>query len=96
MAHYKQLCAICKKNMVLMSFRKKFPICVDCELKQIDGEIENPKFKKLFDIPVKFYRENDFLRDIKKKYLMYGFLTEKQIAAFKKTVKEMQKDLKKG
>lgn len=88
------MCVICRKNMALMSYKKRFPICVECELKQIDEKVEEPKFKKLFDIPLEFYRETPFLRDIKRKYLMTGFLTEKQVSAFKKTVGELKKEKK--
>ena len=57
---------------------------------ELKGEIKNKKFKKMFDIPEEFYKENLFLRSIKINYLRYGKLTEKQIAAFKKTVKNMK------
>ena len=56
------------------------------------GEIKDPKMKKMFDIPEEFYKENSFLRDIKIKYLKFGELTEKQIAAFKKTVENLKKE----
>lgn len=56
------------------------------------GEIEDPKMKKFFDIPKEFYKENAFLRSIKINYLKYGNLTEKQIEAFKKTVKKMKEN----
>ncbi|MDD5331536.1 MAG: hypothetical protein PHE43_01785 [Candidatus Nanoarchaeia archaeon] len=91
MVKYKQRCGLCKKNMVIMTYGKRFPICVQCEMKQINDDIEDPKFKKMFDIDKKFYEENSFLRDIKKKYLAYGVLSEKQIEAFKKTVAKLKK-----
>ncbi len=59
------------------------------------GEIKDPKMKKMFDIPEEFYEENSFLRDIKIKYLKWGELSERQIAAFKKTVKERKEKAKK-
>ena len=55
------------------------------------GEIKDPKMKKMFNIPEEFYKKNSFLRDIKIRYLKWGELTERQINAFKKTVKEMKK-----
>ena len=58
----------------------------------MQGEIKDPKMKKMFDIPEEFYKENSFLRDIKIKYLQWGELTEKQIEAFKKTVEKMKKE----
>ena len=87
---YKQLCVRCKKNYVLVTYRQKFPLCYDCQKNELKGEIKNKKFKKMFDIPEEFYKENLFLRSIKINYLRYGKLTEKQIAAFKKTVKNMK------
>ena len=69
---------------------KQFPICVECHMKRINKEIKDPKFKKLFDIPNKLYKENLFLRNIKETYQRFENLTEKQIEAFKKTVKDMK------
>ena len=54
------------------------------------GEIKDPKMKKMFDIPEEFYKDNAFLRDIKIKYLKWGELTENQINAFKKVVKDLK------
>ncbi|MBU0459867.1 MAG: hypothetical protein KKH52_00560 [Nanoarchaeota archaeon] len=87
---FKQRCALCKENMVVMYSYKQFPICVKCHMKKIDQPIKGAKFKKLFDIPQKFYEENYFLRNIKEAYIRFDNLTEKQIEAFKKTVKEMK------
>ncbi len=56
------------------------------------GNIKDPKMKKMFDIPEEFYRQNSFLRDIKVKYIKWKELTEKQVAAFKKVVKEMKEE----
>jgi hypothetical protein len=87
---FKQKCFRCRKNYVVVTRRSRFVLCYDCQKKELEGEITDPKMKKLFDIPEDFYRENSFLRDIKVKYLRYGELTDKQVAAFKKVVKEMQ------
>ena len=65
-------------------------MCWDCQKKELNGEIKDPKMKKMFNIPQEFYKENSFLRDIKVKFLRYGQLSEKQLAAFKKVVKEMK------
>ena len=81
---------MCKKNMVLITGRNQFPICYDCQKAELAGEIKDPKMKKMFDIPEEFYKQNGFLRAIKSNYLKFGKLTEKQIDAFKKTVKELQ------
>lgn len=84
--------------MVLMTSRSQFPICYDCEKAQLQGEIKDPEMKKMFDIPEEFYKNNSFLRSIKKNYLRFGNLTEKQIEVFKKVVEDMknkeQQDLK--
>ena len=48
---FKQRCAICKDNMVVIFSYKQFPICIDCHMKQINKPIEDAKVKKLFDIP---------------------------------------------
>lgn len=80
---------MCKKNMVLITGRNQFPICYDCQKKELSGEIKDPKMKKMFNIPEEFYKENGFLRSIKSNYLKFGKLSDKQIDAFKKTVKEM-------
>ena len=88
---YKQKCFICKKNYVVVTGRQRWVICYDCQKSELKGEIKDPKMKKMFNIPEEFYKENSFLRDIKSKYLKYKELTENQINAFKKVVKEMKK-----
>jgi len=87
---YKHKCVRCKTNYVLATRRDKFPVCYECQKKEMQGEITDPKLKKMFDIPEEFYKSNSFLRDIKIKYLRYGSISEKQIEAFKKTVKDMK------
>ena len=57
----------------------------------MEGEIKDSEMKKMFDIPIEFYRENMFLRDIKINYLRFGKLSERQVEAFKKVVKQMKK-----
>ncbi len=89
MAKYKQKCAQCKKNYVLVTGRQ-FPICYDCQKTELAGKVSDPKMKRMFSIPEKYYKENSFLRSIKINYLKFGSLSEKQIDAFKKTVKEMK------
>ena len=61
---------------------------MDCEMKVVEQEVEDKEFKKLFQIPIEWYKENSFLRSIRYQYGRWGSLTEKQIEAFKKTVKE--------
>ena len=58
----------------------------------MEGEIEDPKMKKMFDIPEEFYKKNSFLRDIKVNYLRYENLSDRQIEAFKKTVERMKEE----
>ena len=87
---FKQLCFKCKKNYVLVTGKEKFVKCYDCEKHGLAQEIKNSKMKKLFDIPVEFYKENIFLRNIKLYYLKFGKLSEKQIEAFKKTANELR------
>ncbi len=74
-----------------MKARRQRPLCIDCEMKQLFEEpIDNPKYEKLFNIPKELYLGSYFLRDIRRKYNMLGFVTERQESAFKRTVKEMQ------
>jgi hypothetical protein len=89
-ARFKQKCAMCKENWVEMFSTRQFPICVKCHMKQIDKEIKDPKMKKLLGIPNKLYEKSSFLRNIKQSYLRFENLSEKQIEAFKKTVKELK------
>ncbi|MBW3022577.1 hypothetical protein KY308_00545 [Candidatus Woesearchaeota archaeon] len=91
-AQYKQKCSLCKKNFVIVTYKNRYPMCYDCQKQEMQGEIKDPKIKKLLDIPEKFYKENAFLRDIKINYLKYGNLSEKQIEAFKKTVEKMKEE----
>lgn len=87
---YKQKCNRCRKNYVIVTGRNRFPLCYDCQKSQLQGEVTEPKMKKLFDIPERYYQENAFLRDIKINYLRFGRLSEKQIEFFKKAVKKMK------
>jgi hypothetical protein len=89
MVQYKQKCKRCP-NFVLVTSRGQWPVCYDCQKKEMSGEIKDPKMKKLFAIPDEFYRGNSFLRSIKVYYLRFGKLSDKQLEAFKKTVKELK------
>lgn len=89
-AQFKQLCALCKKNYVLMSSKERFPVCYDCHKPQMSKDVKDPKMKKLFDIPEEYYKNNIFLRNIKINYLRFGSLTENQVNAFKKTVEKIK------
>ena len=86
---YKQLCAICKKNHVLISARGQFPICTSCSMRQINQPIADETFRKLFAIDQKLYEESSFLRSIKSNYLRFGSLSDKQIEVFKKVAAEL-------
>lgn len=87
---YKQKCIRCKINYVAATYRQRYVVCHDCQEKEMKSEIKDPKMKKLFNIPEDFYKKNSFLKDIKLNYVRYENLTEKQISAFKKAVKEMK------
>jgi hypothetical protein len=80
----------CKKNYVITTTSQKYVICYECQKDLLIGEIKDPMFKKLFDIPEDYYKTNAFLRNIKINYLRYYSLTENQISAFKKTVEKMK------
>jgi hypothetical protein len=87
---FKQKCDKCKKNYVVITRRQRFVQCYDCQKAELEGEIKDPKMKKMFDIPDEYYRKNLFLRNIKISYLKFGTLSEKQIEAFEKTVQKMK------
>lgn len=92
MASYKQKCNKCKKNFVLVSGRNTYVVCHDCQKADLAKEITDPEMKKFFDLPEEYYKENNFLRNIKIAYLRYGKLTEKQKAAFEKTVAKIKEE----
>ena len=94
MVMFKQKCFRCKKNYVKVGRNQRFVVCYDCQKKEMQGEVKDPKNRKMFDIPEDFYKENSFLRDIKVKAIMFGELTENQINAFKKTVARMKEEAK--
>ncbi len=87
---YKQKCSRCKKNYVPVARIKGYVLCYECQKGELKQEITDPKMKKFFDIPERFYRENAFLRSIKVNYLRYGSLSERQIETFKKAVEKMK------
>jgi hypothetical protein len=91
MVQFKQKCYTCKKNYVTVSSRNQYGVsCFECQEKQMQGEITDPKMKEMFDIPDEYYRENSFLRSIKINYLKYGNLSERQIEAFKSSVEKLR------
>lgn len=87
---YKQKCAKCRTNYVIVTYRNRYAVCYECQESEMTGEIKDPKMKKMFNVPEEFYKESSFLRDIKINYLKWGKLSEKQIAAFKKVVEKMK------
>ena len=89
MAKFKQKCSRCRKNYVIITRRENYPICYECQKSQLQGDIEDPAMKKLFDIPEELYKENMFLRNIKISYLKYQSLTEKQIEALEQIQKNV-------
>lgn len=92
MAKFKILCYRCKKNYVVASWSDKFVKCYDCSKDESSVPIEDPKMKKMFDIPEEFYKDNSFLRNIKLSYIRNKSLSDRQIEAFKETVKKLKKD----
>jgi hypothetical protein len=91
---FKQKCAKCKKNYVLATSRTGYVICYECQKASLVGEITDPAYKKLLEIPEEYYKENSFLRNIKANYLKYHSLTEPQVAAFEKVVAKMKEEKK--
>ncbi len=79
---------------MVRSGRSRFAVCIECEMREIKKPVNDAMYKKLFDIPSDWYKENHFLRSVRFQYGRYGDLSEKQIEAFKKTVKEMKEGKK--
>jgi len=90
MVQYKERCKLCKNEWALVNYRVRFPVCLKCQMKQLNQEVTDPEFKKMFDIDKDLYEQNSFLRDIKIKYIRFGQLSEKQIETFKRVAKEMK------
>ncbi len=96
MASYKQRCSVCKEQWVLVSsWKTTFPVCTVCEMKEVQEPLEDAALAKLFDIPLAWYEQNSFLRSIRYQYGRFGRLTDKQLEAFKKTLKDMKAQDKK-
>ena len=94
---FKQKCSKCRKNYVIVTRRNdRYAVCYDCQKDKMQGEIKDPKMKKMFTIPDEFYKQSTFLRDIKIKYLQFGNLTENQVNAFIKVVDKMKEESKKS
>jgi hypothetical protein len=94
-AKYKQKCVRCRDNYIVVTWKTKYPICYDCQKKEMVGEIKDPAMKKMFKIPKELYKENMFLRSIKINYLKFGSLSERQVEAFKDAVKKIKAAKKK-
>ena len=58
-------------------------------MKSFASPVTDPKFIKLFDIPQEIYEQSSFLRDVRYQYGRFGNLSEKQVTAFQKVVKEL-------
>ena len=86
---FKQRCAMCKDNMVIIFSHRQFPICVDCHMKRITKPVTEKAYKFL-NISNDLYKQSTFLRNIKESYQRFDKLSEKQIDAFKKVVKELK------
>ena len=59
-------------------------------MKEIDKPIEDPAFKKLFDIDKSLYERSSFLRNVKSSYLRFGKLSDKQIETFREVVENFK------
>lgn len=92
---YQQKCLTCKKNMVLIRHPRQRAVCTDCQMKSFSTPVTDPKFIKLFDINPAYYEQSSFLRDVRYQYGRFGNLSEKQISAFQRVVKELS-DREKG
>ncbi len=90
---FKLKCIKCKKNYQLATRRDKWVLCYECHKPQMQGKVKDSKIEKMFDIPEELYKRSMFLRDIKIKAILYDELSEKQVAAFKKTVEKMTLEL---
>ena len=86
---FKQKCALCKTEWVIMFSHRQFPICVKCHMKKISEKVEDKTFDFL-NIPNSLYEQSSFLRNIKESYQRFKNLTDKQIEAFKKTVQDLK------
>ncbi len=75
--------------MVLITNYRQKPVCTQCQMKEINKPITDPKFKALFDIAPELYEQSSFLRNIKDAYLRYGGLSDKQEEVFKKVVDDL-------
>ena len=73
-----------------MTSARQFPICAECQMKEISQPIADAKMRKFFDIPEDLYKESSFLRSIKSQYIRFGGMTAPQKEAFIKVVKEMK------
>lgn len=76
-------------------WKDRWVVCYDCQKTELSKPIKNIKFKKMFDIPEQYYKDNTFLRSIKLNYIKYAELSPKQIEVFKKVVKDMKEEEKK-
>lgn len=76
--------------MVPMHSGRQFPICGQCQMKEINQPIDNKKMAKFFDIPTALYEHSSFLRSIKSHFLRFGSLTTSQRSTFIKVVKELK------
>lgn len=93
-ARYQQRCVKCRKNMVMMYSAKQFPICAECQLKEINQPISNKTMTRFFNIPHDLYEKSQFLRSVKSQYLRFGSLSPAQKDTFKKVVKELKEGKK--
>lgn len=92
---YNQQCMRCRKNYVLVSGRNNYPLCYECQKTELNQPIKDKKMKEFFNIPEEFYKESQFLRNIKIYYIKFKELSEKQKEFFKKVVEEMKNSAKK-
>ena len=86
---FKEKCKICKEKWVLV-YPREYTICLECQMKQIFSEEVTEKEYEFLNQPKELFEKSKFLRNIRRSYLMYKDLTDKQIEAFKKAVKDIK------
>ena len=96
---YKQKCSRCKKNFVLTTSRQSYVVCYECSKESLKGEITNPYYQKLFDIPEEYYKENA-LKTLNQKEKQYtpkddSSKIEKDLEKDKAKISELTENIRK-
>jgi len=88
---FKKKCRICNDKWVLDQ-PKQFTICTECHMKQIFSEEVTDKKYAFLNISHDLYQKSRFLRNIRQSYVRFHELSEKQVSAFKETVKSLKSE----